>query len=159
MKVSIGKNKGFTLIEIMIVVGIIALLATIALPQMLRARMNANELVALSALRTISTACQAYYNDVNPRSYPGDLAKLADAVPPYIATILSDAEDTNDPIQYYRGYYFEHSLPSSERFSTIAWPKDFNRTGSRNFFVNEIGAITYTNTANDRPDQSSPGVE
>ncbi len=53
-------QKGFTLVEIMIVVAIIALLAAIAIPNLLRARTEASRALALSTLRAISTACESY---------------------------------------------------------------------------------------------------
>ena len=49
-------RKGFTLVEIMIVVAIIALLAAIAIPNLLRARHNANESAALAPLKTLFTS-------------------------------------------------------------------------------------------------------
>ena len=50
------KQKGFSLIELLIVVAIILIIAAIAIPNLLRARMSANESSAAAGIRTISTA-------------------------------------------------------------------------------------------------------
>ena len=59
------KQKGFSLIELLIVVAIILIIASMAIPNLLRARMSANEASAVGAVRTLNTA-QISYNSAYP---------------------------------------------------------------------------------------------
>jgi len=67
------KDKGFSLIELLIVVAIILIIAAIAIPNLLRARIAANESSAVSAVRTINTAEVTYSTSFPTTGYAGTL--------------------------------------------------------------------------------------
>ena len=67
--------RALTLIEIMVVIGIIAILATLVIPNILRSRINSNEVAAVSNLNTLGKAVQQYYM-TNGYKYPHSLADL-----------------------------------------------------------------------------------
>ena len=144
-------RKGFTLVEIMIVVAIIALLAAIAIPNLLRARHNANESAAIAGLRTVSTAAESYRAAQTPPAYPVALINLSAATPPYIDTALSGATASSAAKQ---GYYYTYtSNANNQQYTCVASPQVLNTTGTRNFFVDETGVLRVGTTSAGTPIQ------
>jgi type IV pilus assembly protein PilA len=75
------KHKGFSLIELLIVVAIILIIAAIAIPNLLRARMSANDSAAAASTRTITTAEVAYFDAYPGIGFPAALTTLGGASP------------------------------------------------------------------------------
>ena len=130
-------KSGFTLVEIMIVVAIIALLAAIAVPNLIRSRLNANEAVAQAQLKTISSACESYRGNVSPPTYPPFLATLVASVPQY----LNPALDTVTTGTAKNGYFFEYVWVNDVQYVCSARPETYPLTGVRTFAVNETGVV------------------
>jgi len=148
-------RKAFTLVEIMIVVAIIALLAAIAIPNLLRARLNANEAASIGNLKTMSTALESYRAAQTPPSYPTvalGIAILGTLTPPYIDSVLSSGTK--------QGYTFTFTpgtdngavgAPRIDTYGVVAAPSVVGSTGNRSFFVDHSGVIRVGTSAAGTP--------
>jgi type IV pilus assembly protein PilA len=143
-----NKQKGFSLIELLIVVAIILIIAAIAIPNLLRARIAANEASAVSSLRTMNTACITYNTSFN--AYPTALTNLAPVAsgttPTSTAADLLDATLTTAPFQK-SGYTFTFTSGAGTVYSVNADPITANQTGVRHFYTDQTGVIHQNQTA------------
>jgi type IV pilus assembly protein PilA len=139
-----NKQKGFSLIELLIVVAIILIIAAIAIPNLLRSRMAANEASAVGSLRTINTAAVAYSTTYNI-GYPGTLADLGPAASATSAT--ADLIDSVLAAGVKSGYSFAYTAAAADsagninQYTLTAVPTNAGVTGQRTFFTDQSGVI------------------
>ncbi len=124
-------KRGFTLVEIMIVVAIIALLAAIAIPNLLRSRITANESAAQATLRTLSTALETYAA-ANNGVYTADEADLTGATPPYLNKAYCDVTES--------GYTYGCTL-ATDSYSITSRPQNCTTSGTKSFTMSTGGVL------------------
>jgi prepilin-type N-terminal cleavage/methylation domain-containing protein len=148
------KQKGFSLIELLIVVAIILIIAAIAIPNLIRSKMAANEASAVASLRTINTAEVVFSSTYNTATvFSVDLKGLADGgtagfcanstnIPTATQACLIDnalaaATASTTPKS---GYFFTYTTGTGT-YTLTAAPQTVNSTGVRYFFTDQTVVI------------------
>jgi type IV pilus assembly protein PilA len=140
------KEKGFSLIELLIVVAIILIIAAIAIPNLMRARIAANESSAASQLRTLNTA-EVSYTTAYPTVGYGALAALGGSAAPCTpgsanACLIDNSLATNYGGKGKNGYTFTMTLTNSNgNYTATASPVAVGSTGVNSFCSIEDGVV------------------
>jgi type IV pilus assembly protein PilA len=150
------RQKGFSLIELLIVVAIILIIAAIAIPNLLRAKIAANQASAVGSLRTINTACIAYSTSYG--QYPAALTNLG----PIGAsgTASSTSADLIDSVLaggVKSGYTFAYAAGSgNQSYSITATPITVGTTGQSMYYTDQSGVIRVNTTGSGANASSTP---
>jgi prepilin-type N-terminal cleavage/methylation domain-containing protein len=143
------KQKGFSLIELLIVVAIILIIAAIAIPNLLRARIAANESSAVASVRTINTA-QISYNSAYPTvGFAASLSVLSgtNCTPPdSTQACLIDTQLSSGLKSGYTFAMTSSGTPASS-YSSSASPQTANTTGVRSFCSIADAVVRYSTAA------------
>ncbi|HYL84741.1 MAG TPA: prepilin-type N-terminal cleavage/methylation domain-containing protein [Candidatus Angelobacter sp.] len=141
------RQKGFSLIELLIVVAIILIIAAIAIPNLLSARMAANESSAVGSVRTLNTASITYATTYTNVGFPPALSNLGPS-----ASADSTAADLIDSVLVTgvkSGYNFTYNAGTPDANNYIntytlnANPSVAGASGTRFFYTDQSGVITY----------------
>jgi type IV pilus assembly protein PilA len=151
------KQKGFSLIELLIVVAIILVIAAVAIPNLLRSRMSANEASAVASMRTILTS-EIIYSSTYAVGFATNLPALSDggapanctppAVPAVASACLIDATLASGTKS---GYLFTYAVTGSggvnSTYTLNADPVNAGMTGQRHFYTDDTDVLRVNGAA------------
>ncbi len=137
-----NRQRGFSLVELLIVVTIILIISAIAIPSYMRSRMQANEASAVSSLRMINTAAITYFSTYQQIGYPPTLASMGGVAPCTSTSTSACMLDETVALGTKSGYAFawesDGAVPSVA-YTATATPISVGRTGQRMFCTDQTG--------------------
>jgi type IV pilus assembly protein PilA len=149
-----NKQKGFSLIELLIVVAIILIIAAIAIPNLIRSKIAANEASAVASIRTINTSEVVYSTTYNVAGvFSATLLALGDGgtaancgpgiVPVATSACLIDPalEKATVATTLKSGYFFTYANPNPGAYTINGDPGTVNSTGVRGFYSDQTVVI------------------
>jgi len=141
-------TRGFSLIELLIVVAIILIIAAIAIPSIIKAKMSANEAAAAQSIRTITTGENTYAAACPSVGFSGSLAELhTGTICAGGQNILDDVLGGSDP-SFKSGYKFTYASTAvsglNVSFTVTGVPMNVGATGQRGFYSDQTDVIRYT---------------
>jgi len=149
------RTRGFSLIELLIVIAIILVILAVAVPKLGSAKMNANEMVVIREIQTIHQAQTQYMsqfgrfattlNELGPPTSGGPSPQASDLIPTSLASGEKD------------GYLFNMTA-TPQGYTVNVNPKVYNSTGRRTFFSDQSMAIHQNWTA-EPANASSPELK
>ncbi len=135
-----NKQKGFSLIELLIVVAIILIIAAIAIPNLLRSKIAANQASAVGSLRTLNTACIAFSTSYG--QFPAALTNLGPVGSGTASSTSADLIDSVLSAGQKSGYTFTFSPgTANQSYSITATPITAATTGQNMYFTDQSGVI------------------
>lgn len=151
-----SRERGFTLIELMIVIAIILVILAIALPQLGKTQMQSKEMAAVATLRTINTEEVQYESQFGqyatslgelgpPAAGASEGPQAAGLIPPNLATGVSS------------GYQFAIAK-TPNGYAATAVPTQYKTTGRRTFYTDQTNVIRQ-NWGREQATASSPEIK
>ena len=137
------KQKGFSLIELLIVVAIILIIAAIAIPNLLKARISANESSAVGSVRTLNTASVQYAAQCPANGFPANLVAIGPGAGDCAGAGIIDNVLVLGTKSGYTFKYAAGAGAPTTTYTITATPITVGVTGQRGFFSDQTGVIRY----------------